>query len=171
MTVSIQPEEPTDAAGVQRVLEGAFPTAAEARLVDRLRENGNLRVSLVAQANGQIVGYAGFSPVRVDAEPGGGDGAGLAPLAVLRDFERQGIGGRLVSAGLAACRHAGYGFVVVLGSPKYYSRFGFTRADQRGLGNEYHASEEFMIVELRDGAIPRSGGIVRYGSEFAEFAE
>ena len=168
MTVLIRAEQPNDGDAIRRVLEAAFPTAAEARLVDLLRRNDHLRLSLVAEADGAIVGHIGFSPIEVDGEPEGG--IGLAPLAVLPSCQRQGIGSRLIRAGLAACQRAGYGFVVVLGSPLYYPRFGFTRADRRGLANEYGADEAFMVLELRAGTIPEGGGMVRYGPEFAEFA-
>jgi putative acetyltransferase len=170
MSRSIRPEEPADSAAIRSVLEAAFPTAAEARLVDSLRDGGHLLISLVAEEDGAIVGYVAFSPVRIDGEAIQGIGLGLAPLAVLPGFQSQGIGSRLVREGLAACRRAGYGFVVVLGGPAYYRRFGFDRAGGRGLGNEYGADEEFMALELRDGAIPGRGGVVRFGPEFAEFA-
>ena len=56
--------------------------------------------------------------------------------------------------------------MVVLGHPGYYPRFGFHRASELGLGNEYGADEAFMAVELRPGGLP-AGGLVRYGPEFA----
>jgi putative acetyltransferase len=170
MTLSIRPEEPADSAAIRMVLEAAFPTAAEADLVDLLRAGGHLLISLVADDDETVVGYLAFSPVRIDGETIKGIGLGLAPLAVLPEYQCRGIGGRLVREGLAACGRAGYGFVVVLGEPAYYRRFGFDRADRRGLGNEYGADEAFMVLEPREGAIPERGGVVRYGSEFAEFS-
>ncbi len=168
MPIRIRPEEPTDAAAVRRVLEAAFPTAAEARLVDLLRAGGHLTLSLVAEENG-AVGYIAFSPVIVNEEAPEQTGVGLAPVAVLPDHQRRGIGERLIREGLAACEAAGYGFVVVLGEPEYYRRFGFDRGDRRGLANEYGADEAFMVLELKEGAIPGGGGVVRYGAEFGEF--
>ncbi|MHB1557155.1 MAG: GNAT family N-acetyltransferase [Isosphaeraceae bacterium] len=170
MSIRIRPEEPADASAIRRVLEAAFPTAAEARLVELLRAGGHLTISLVAEGDdGTIVGHVAFSPVVVDGEPAEQAGVGLAPLAVLPDHRRQGVGARLVREGLAACEAARLGFVVVLGEPAYYRRFGFDRADRRGLGNEYGTDEAFMVLELRAGAIPGGGGVVRYGAEFGEF--
>jgi putative acetyltransferase len=169
MEISIRPEEPLDAAAIRRVLEAAFPTAAEARLVDLLRAGEHLLVSLVALADGQIVGHIAFSPIEVGETSAEGLGVGVAPVAVHPSFERQGIGSRLISEGLAVCERAGYGFVVVLGAPEFYRRFGFIPADQRSLGNEYGANEEFMVLELRKGTIPENGGVVKYGPEFSEF--
>lgn len=170
MPLSIRPEGPADADAIRRVLEAAFPTPAEARLVELLRAAGNLLISLVAEEDGIIVGHVAFSPVRVDGTAAEVTGVGLAPLAVLPDHERQGIGSRLVRDGLEACERAGYGLVVVLGAPALYRRFGFDRADRRGLGNKYGADEEFMALELREGTIPKAGGMVRFGPEFVYFS-
>jgi putative acetyltransferase len=170
MVLTIRPERPADAAAIRRVLEAAFPTVAEARLVELLRAGEHLLVSMVAEEDEAIVGHIAFSPVQIDGQAIKGIGLGLAPLAVLPAQQRRGIGLSLVREGLAACGRAGYGFVVVLGEPAYYRRFGFDRADRWGLGNEYGADEAFMVLELRDGAIPGRGGLVRFGPEFAEFA-
>src|SRR5579871_2667475 len=113
MSLSTRIEEPADAAAIRSVLEAAFPTAAEARLVDSLRAGGHLLISLVAEGDRAVVGYVAFSPVQIDGKSLKGIGLGLAPLAVIPDHQRRGIGARLVSEGLAASRRAGYGFVVV----------------------------------------------------------
>ena len=170
MDMSIRPEHQNDVAAIRQILEAAFPSSAEARLVDLLREGDHLRISLVAEVEGELVGHIAFSPVEIDGAAVEGIGVGLAPVAIIPSHQRQGIGGRLIREGLAACQRAGYGFVVVLGWPDYYPRFGFIRADRRGLGNEYGADEEFMVLELRSGSIPENGGLARYGPEFAVFA-
>jgi putative acetyltransferase len=92
---------------------------------------------------------------------------GLAPMAVLPERQRRGIGTRLVEAGLAQCRNIGYDGVVVLGHPTYYPRFGFVPASRFGLSGEYEAPDEaFMVLALRPGVIGKSQGIVRYQPEF-----
>jgi putative acetyltransferase len=159
----VRPEEAGDAAGIFAVHVAAFPTDAEGRLVNALRAAGRLAVSLVAEVGGRVVGHVGFSPVTVGGAAGG---LGLAPLAVAPDAQRRGVGGALVRAGLAAAAASGAGFVVVLGHPAYYPRFGFRPAGGLGLGNEYGAGEAFMAAELRPGGLP-GGGLVRYGPEFA----
>jgi putative acetyltransferase len=169
MALSIRPEGPADAAAIRKVLEAAFPAADEARLVGLLRAGGHLLLSLVAEEDEAVVGHIAFSPVRVDGESAEVGGIGLAPLAVRPDFQRPGIGSQLIREGLSACDRAGYGYVVVLGEPALYRRFGFDRADLRGLGNEFGADDAFMVLELRDGAIPRRGGVARFGPEFAYF--
>lgn len=167
----IRPEQTGDESGIRRVHEAAFPTPAEGRLVDALREAGKLVVSLVALDGAEVVGHIAFSPVRLEGAPDVGTGLGLAPVAVLPARQRQGIGGRLIRAGLAECERLGYQFVIVLGHPEYYPRFGFVLASRWGLGNEYGATEAFLAQELRAGAIPPGAGLVRYAEEFAEFGE
>lgn len=159
----IRAESPADAAAVRAAHKAAFPTDTEARLVDAIRANGNDRVSLVAEAQGRIVGHVLFSPVEVE----GSEGIGLAPVAVMPGFQRQGIGAALVKAGIAACRELGVRFIVVLGAPRYYRRFGFRPTH---LGNEYSAGEAFMALDLEPHATAALHGVVRYGREFSEVA-
>ena len=156
-------EQPTDLTAICVVHTGAFPTAAEARLVDALRGAGRLAVSIVAADAAGIVGHVTFSPVTA----GGSEGLGLGPLAVQAEHRRRGVGAMLVREGLASCSQAGRGFVVVLGAPAYYGRFGFARASDRGLVNDYGVDDEFMVLELRSGALPADGALVRYAPEFA----
>jgi putative acetyltransferase len=92
---------------------------------------------------------------------------GLAPMAVLPELQRQGIGSLLVKTGLEACRKAGHKGVVVLGHPDYYPRFGFVPASKYGITCEYDAPDEtFMAIELCQGALQGQAGIARYQPEF-----
>jgi putative acetyltransferase len=165
--IAIRPERAEDGEAIFGVHAAAFPTDAEARLVQVLRAGGKAVVSLVAEAAGAVVGHVLFSPVTVDDRPGPRPGVGLAPLAVVSAQQRRGIGARLVAAGLEASRRAGMGFAVVLGEPAYYTRFGFRRARAAGLGNDHGVDEEFMVLELQAGALAGVSGVVRYGPEFA----
>ncbi len=158
-----RPEHAHDVAAIREVLVQAFPTEAEARLVEALRASGRLALSVVACDGAGIVGHVAFSPV----EAGAATGLGLAPMAVRPEHQSKGVGALLVREGLASCAQAGCGFVVVLGEPEYYGRFGFERASGRGLDNEYGADEAFMVLEFRAGALPAEGGLVRYAPEFA----
>jgi putative acetyltransferase len=159
----IRTESPADEAAVRAVHRAAFPGDTEARLVDAIRANGNAAVSLVALEEGRVVGHVLFSPVEVE----GARGLGLAPVAVLPQFQGGGIGGRLINAGIKACRELGAKFIVVLGEPGYYRRFGFRPTH---LGNEYGASEAFMALDLEPHATAALHGVVKYGNEFSELA-
>ena len=163
---SIRPERPSDAAAISQVHAASFPSADEARLVELLREAGRLQASLVAEDSGSIVGHIAFSPVTTAS---GSTGAGLAPVAVVESHRRRGIAADLVREGLQACREAGWGWVVVLGEPAYYSRFGFLPAADFGLSDEYGGGPAFQALELIAGSLPAGAGLVRYAPEFAAF--
>lgn len=157
-----------DAEAIDAVHRAAFSTLAEAQLVQRLRLNRNLIISQVYVEAGQVVGHIAFSPVTViQASLGSKTGLGLGPVAVLPEHQRKGIGGRLVESGLVEARNIGCAFVVVLGDPCYYSRFGFEPASRWGLFDEYGGGEAFQAQEFIPGSIADSRGLVKYGDEFS----
>lgn len=163
---TIRAEHDDEHESVRRINELAFGRNAEARLVDLLREIPDA-ISLVALQGDQVVGHIMFSPVTVDGAPDG-SGYGLAPMAVLPEFQRQGIGSQLIRAGLAECRARGIGFVVVLGHADYYPRFGFTTAADRGLSCKYPVPPEyFMVTELHPAVLEGVKGLVEYDPAFA----
>jgi putative acetyltransferase len=161
----VRPERSGDLDGIHAVHVASFPTPAEALLVRALRGAGRLVVSVVAEVDGAVVGHVGFSPVTA----AGQTGAGMAPVAVIEEHRRRGIGAAVIEAGLAACRAAGYGWAVVLGAPAYYGRFGFRAAAAVGLTDEYGGGAAFQALELLPGALPAGAGLVRYAPEFAGF--
>ena len=142
-------------------MEAAFPTPAEARLVDRLRADGDAVISLVALDDDAIVGHVLFS--RMNAPP---RTLGLAPVAVSPERQRSGVGARLIGEGLALARSEGWETVVVLGDPAYYRRFGFDPALTRGVVSPY-AGPHLMALGLTETA-PRLTGRVDYAPAFAD---
>jgi putative acetyltransferase len=162
MNIVVRSETALDLSAVFAVHAAAFKTLAEARLVDLLRSRRKAVVSLVASAGECVVGHILFSPVTLN----GCNGLGLAPLAVLPQFQNRGIGSRLVLEGLEACRVLRRPFVVVLGNPDYYGRFGFQYARPLGISNQYNVDREFMVIHM--GGLPPSGGLATYASEFTE---
>ena len=163
---TIRIETRTDHDEIRRVITAAFGVPGEAALVDALRINGGLTLSLVAESEGKIVGHIAFSPVTV------GDSAklnaiGLGPMAVLPECQRQGIGSRLIKEGRTRLRDDGHRIVVVLGHPDYYPRFGFAPSKPLGIEWEHPAPEDaFMVLPLRPGALSGVRGTVRYRPEF-----
>lgn len=131
--ITIRREQPGDEEPVRLVNRRAFGQPAEAQIVDALRESCPEGVAFVAECDGRIVGHILFTPASIDAREGEIRGMGLAPMAVLPEYQCQGIGSMLVQAGLAEMRRTRQPFVVVLGHPGYYPRFGFTRASDRGI--------------------------------------
>jgi putative acetyltransferase len=169
--VNICPFGSGDAQDVREVHLRAFAGSEdEARLVESLHAAGAAPVSLVAvdEASKGVVGHVLFSPVEVDNGGSSIRVVGLAPVGVLPEYQGQGVGSRLIRAGLEACREAAYDAVVVLGEPGYYSRFGFERASGHGLGNEYGVDHEFMVAELRSEVLDGVEGPVRYRPEFGQ---
>lgn len=163
----VRPETPADQAAVRRVNQLAFGTDNEANLVDALREHANPCLSLVAIENGQTVGHIFFSPVTIECETSTFTAMGLAPMAVLPEYQGQGIGSALVEAGFRECRRIGYDVVVVVGHSEYYPRFGFTPAREKGLRCEFDVPDEvFMVAELSPRALNGRQGLVRYHPEF-----
>ena len=164
----IRTERPEDGPTIDAVHRAAFETEAEAMLVRSLRHSDRRLISLVAERQGHVVGHILFSPVTIEGQPGITSGLGLAPVAVQPVVQRQGIGSQLIEVGLQECRAGCCGFVVVLGHPEFYRRFGFKRASGSGLTNAYGVDEPFMVIELTAGSIPPQGGLVRYSPEFDE---
>lgn len=163
-TVEIRDERPEDAAVIRTINERAFGGDAEGRIVDALRARHALTLSLVATVDGIVVGHVAFSPV---AAATGVTGSGLAPIAVLPEHQQRGIGSALIRAGLARLAASDAPFVVVLGHPEYYPRFGFEPASRRGMRCEWNVPDDtFMIRVFR--AVPEGvSGLARYRPEFS----
>jgi putative acetyltransferase len=161
---TIRHEWADDVGAIHDLLVSAFPTPAEADLVDRLRRDGDLVLSLVAaDAKGAVVGHVAFPRLRVVLSGVEYPAVGLAPLTVAETHRRQGIGAELVQCGLAQLRARDETLVFVLGDPAYYGRFGFTAETARPYTSAYDETY-FMALSLEDDA-PRAGS-VRYPAAF-----
>ena len=167
--IEIRAETPSDHDAVFTLLCSAFGRENEAILVQKLRAAPDFDpdLSLVADYDGVIAGHILFSPIAIETKDGSSPALALAPLAVVPDLQRQGIGDQLVRHGLERCRNRGHGVVVVLGDPAYYTRFGFSPAGARHIKSPFPAPEEaFMVLELVPGALSGIAGMVRYPAPF-----
>jgi putative acetyltransferase len=155
----VRPERPDDVRAIRRVLEAAFPSNAEAALIERLRAEGDLVAAFVAENDAKaIVGYTAFSRLTLDREPRDARTAvALALLAVDPGWQRRGIGAALVRAGLDHLAGSGARLVFVLGDPAYYRRFGFTVDMARPFRSVY-AGSHYMALALSPGT-PREGTV------------
>ena len=169
--ITIRPEGPEDALPVRHLNELAFGQPAEADLVDKLRATCGDALSLVAVAD-DVVGHILFTPVVVENASRRVVGMGLAPMAVLPDRQRQGIGSQLVRRGVDILRERGCPFVVVVGHPEYYPRFGFEPASARGLASQWEGMPDaaFMVLILDEHVMAGVSGVARYRGEFDEVA-
>jgi len=166
--ITVRPELPSDRLAIRAVLERAFASDAEARLVDALRGRTDPQVSLVAvDPTGGVIGHILFTPVAIRGSERSSRAIGLAPMAVLPEHQRGGVGSALIRAGLAACAALGERVVVVLGHPDYYPRFGFVPAWHHGL---YYGrpgpDPAFMVCALEHGALRGHSGEVVYHAAF-----
>lgn len=160
----IRSETSLDIPEIQTLVANAFENAAhsdgtEGAIVEALRATGALTISLVAERDGVISGHIAFSPVEINGQSV--DWYGLGPVAVKPDQQRQGVGTRLIEAGLDEIKALGARGCVVLGDPAYYGRFGFhpdASLQFPGVPQEY-----FQRLAFSD---DKRDGVVRYHSAF-----
>ncbi len=162
----LRPETANDAAAIRALVADAFRQSPhgggnEADIVDALRDDGALSVSLVAEVDGVLAGHVAFSGVLIDAR--NLDWYGLGPVAVTASLRRRGIGAALIKAGLERIKDLGGRGCVVLGEPAYYGRFGFAcdpKLQLAGVPPEYF---QRLVIS---GEPP--GGLVTYHHAFDE---
>lgn len=146
--LNIRPETDADLTTVYHVNAQGFGREKEAEFVNHLRDHRGITLSLVAEYNGLLVGHALFSPVRIEPNGSVFNSVALAPLAILPEYQRQGIGSRLVQEGIEKIRFLGHDIIFLVGHPKYYPRFGFVKAKTRGFHCEFDVPDEaWMLLE------------------------
>jgi len=167
MSLTIQPASHTELTEILAIHRAAFPDEPVAELTAALLLDPSAKpsLSLVALADGRPVGHILFTLARLFPDSSL-QCALLAPLAVLPNWQRQGIGGQLVTEGLYALAQTGVDAVFVLGHPAYYPRFGFVPAGCRGFAAPYPIPSQnaaaWMVTGLR-GELPEApaGSTVR----------
>lgn len=169
--LTIRAERRGDAGAVGLLHRAAFGGDSEAVLVDRLRETDAFvpELSVVAEDDGTVVGHILLTRAHVVGTGVRESALALAPMAVLPERQREGIGSRLVEHALGAARARGHGLVIVLGHPAYYPRFGFVPASRYGIRCPFEAPDEaFMALWLAPGRARVIGGVVEYAGVFGE---
>jgi len=160
-----RPERPTDLDAIDHVNRLAFEGDFEAALVRRLRADGLVLESLVADDGGTVVGHLLLSRLPTTVDGRAVAVAALAPMAVLPERQRQGIGSRLIAESILSARRLGLQAIVVLGHPNFYPRFGFSPAAARHLATRF-AGDAFMALALEPGALDGATGAVTYPPAF-----
>ena len=167
--IEIRQENQKDYEEVYRVIKTAFETAEhsdgnEQDLVVVLRNSDSFipELSLVAVKEDKIVGYILFTKIKIENH----EEIALAPLAVLPEYQKQGIGSMLIEQGHKIAKKLGYHYSIVLGSENYYPKFGYIPAIQYGIQAPFDvANENFMAIKLND-ADTGIQGVVQYAKEF-----
>jgi len=161
--IAITAETDADPPAVAALVEAAFDAPPMARAVASVRDRAQVVVARVARRHDRPVGFVQVSPVTVagvDAPLGG-----IVPVAVLPEMAGAGIGSALVRAAIAGAADAGVAALFVLGRPRFYARFGFTRSH---LGNELGATRWFQHLELVENVLTDVTGTARYVPAFRE---
>ncbi len=172
MNIFIRPEIDADHPAIFTLHALAFGQENEGKLVELLRQDGCFipELSLVATWNDEVVGHIIFSKIQiVESADQRADSLALAPMGVLPQYQKSGIGGKLIYAGLAMAKELGYQSVIVLGHKDYYPRFGFEPAEKWEIRTHYEVpSEYFMGLELFPGALSGVKGVVEYSAPFSQ---
>jgi putative acetyltransferase len=151
---------------VRAVNRAAFGNEMEADLVDALRDGGFGEVALVALVDGLTVGHIFFSRVTLVTPTGSYEALALAPMAVLPQFQRRGIGTKIMEAGLAECRRRGHDVVFVLGHPDFYPRFGFSAAAAEHFESPFGGGDAWMALELTPQSLDGVSGRIEFAPPF-----
>jgi putative acetyltransferase len=159
----IRPEKAADAWNISDVVAAAFGRQQEAKLVRRLRDNGDMVLSLVAEDEGAIIGHVAFSRLWVEGDGKRLPAIGLAPVSVLPERQRNGTARALIGAGHLRLKTQGEKLVFVLGDPDYYKRFGFSHATAKDFVCVYQGDH---LQALRLAADAPGAGEVIYPASF-----
>lgn len=173
MNIQIRPETPADYEAIHRVNDVAFDRSNESKLIENLRQldKFDARLSLIAELEEKLVGHILFYPVIIRRVDAAFPSLSLGPVAVLPEYQKQGIGGELIRTGHVAAKKLGFDSVILLGHPEYYPRFGYQPAEKWGLTNPWHIEgDPFMALELVEGALAGKAGQVIYPAVFDDAA-
>lgn len=174
MNIIVRQEQKTDYDIVFEIIEDAFNSmpfsdGSEGELVFRLRKSANFepRLSLVAEDDGMLVGHILFTPIHIVDGENKVVSLSLAPVSVLPEYQRKGIGSQLIKEGHSIARELGYESVFVLGHPEYYPYFGYEPSTNWNISSPFDVpAEYFMAIELKPGALKEAKGTVVYPKEF-----
>ena len=176
MELTIRQETESDHHAVFQLIKEAFSNMEmsdhqEHFLVARLRKSSAFipELSLVAELEGKIVGHIILTRIKIKKGLNTHDSLALAPVSVLPDHQKKGIGGRLITAAHEKARTLGFTSVVLLGHKEYYPKFGYVTAGTFGIELPFDVPKEYcMAIELKQDGLSGVAGIVEYPKEFFE---
>jgi predicted N-acetyltransferase YhbS len=167
--IIIRAETPNDYLSITQINDAAFGQKNEGLLVENLRKTPAFipQLSLVAEFRNRLIGHLLFYPIEIKNEQEMFKTLALAPMSVLPEFQKKGIGEKLIRQGLKAAKKLGHKSVIVLGHPEYYPKFGFEPASRWGIKAPFPVEDKyFMAQELSPGALENVHGVVVYHDEF-----
>jgi putative acetyltransferase len=171
MDIKIRSETKDDYNIITQINDLAFGGTGESQLIINLRKTDSFipELSLVALVDDKLLGHILFYPITIEAANNTFPTISLAPMAVYPDYQKKGIGTKLVIEGLQRSKNMHFESVIVLGHPNYYPRFGFKPASQWNLYSDFEAPDEaFMALELEENSLACKRGKVVYPKEYLE---
>ena len=169
MKIHIRPERTNEQAKTYDINRKAFNRGNEADLVDALRKTKRFNPGMLLMATHyeDLLGCILLYPVDIVEGSKITQTMSLAPVAVLPQHQRKGVGSKLVKVSLGKAKKLGFKSVVVLGNDVYYSKFGFKPASTWGIKPSFEAPDKnFMAIELEQDALKGAAGVVYYPEEF-----
>ncbi|MEE6032467.1 N-acetyltransferase [Avibacterium paragallinarum] len=167
--MNIRFSTPKDSVAIYQLVKQAFKNAehsdgTEQDLVQRLWTSDSFipELSLVAEQDKCLLGYILFTRVTIGED----QALALAPLAVLPEFQRQGIGKKLIAAGHHHAKQLGYSHIIVLGDPQYYGKFGYLPASQFNIYPPFEVPDHYFMGIKLDSFAQALEGVVQYDSAF-----
>ncbi|CAF0887615.1 unnamed protein product [Rotaria sp. Silwood1] len=172
--LEIRREQDSDKDDVFRIHQNSFQRDDEAQLVEKLRKNSqfNSNLSFVALVDKKIVGHLLFTPIKINYSLSSKSisSLALAPISILSEYQRQGIGSKLIGYGLSELKLQGFSSIIVLGHEHYYPRFGFVPARKYNIRAPFPLDNDdcFMALELKPETFSLNDGegVVQYLPEF-----
>jgi putative acetyltransferase len=159
--MNLRDESSGDHEAIRQLHLASFPGPGEAELVDQLRADGDVIISLVAIEDGMLTGHIMLSRMAAPFRA-----LGFGPVAVLRDWRRKGVAAALIQEGIRRATFEGWQGIFVLGEPNYYRRFGFESKHADGFESPY-AGRHFMGLPLESDELPSRVGRLDYAPAFS----
>ena len=168
--ITIREENENDLIIIKKINDKAFGQPQEGIVIDKIRESDSPVLSLVAEIDNTIVGHIFYSASEIECNNEIIAGMGLAPMAVLPEYQKQGIGKRLINESINILKKKAVPFIIVLGHENYYPKFGFEVASKYGIKCQWDGvpDEAFMIMILDKGKMSNIHGIAKYRDEWNE---
>jgi predicted N-acetyltransferase YhbS len=171
MNIIIRSEQTKDYKEITLLNDLAFNQPNEGKLVEKLREDKNFitELSIVAVYYNKVVGHILFFPIQINSGFQKHTTLALAPMSVLPEFQKKGIGKKLVRAGLIKSKELAFDSVIVLGHSGYYPKFGFFPASKFGIKAPFEVPDNvFFAIELKENSLAGKSGIVDYPKVYME---
>lgn len=164
-TLIIRLENAEEIDAIRAVLTAAFDQPTESDLVEALRLQKALTYSFVLVQEQEVIGHIAFSPVSLNQQET--LGLALAPVSILPLYQQHGLGSLLIQHTLSYLeRETHYAFVVVVGAPDYYQRFGFVPAHFYQLSGNIIVPDDYLMIKVFDASKMMEGGVIEYHPVF-----